>query len=612
MTDFYTIDFECYYDQTYSLAKITTQQYIMSEKFEVIGVSIAKNGGDPQWHSYDWFNPDDVVKYDEVLKKLDGAIVLAHNARFDVGILSYWFEVTPAVILDTMSMAKPLHGLTVGGSLKALADKYRIGVKGAEVIGALGKQRADMIDDGTLDAYGEYCNNDVTLCRTLYGKLIKHTNKSELKVIDKTVRMFTEPSLMLDADLLSESLTAEVAAKSELLDAAGVPRETVMSNAKLTKVLEALDVAVPTKTSPTTGATVAAMAKSDKEFVALTEHKIPLVRRLVKARLSNKSTINTTRMEKFLTLSELGPLWVPLSYCGAVGTWRWSGDDGLNMQNLPSRGENTMRRAIMAPEGHKLVVVDSSNIELRTNHTLAGEQKVIDALREGRDLYKEFAGESLYNCAVEDVTKDQRFVGKVAHLLLGYQGSWPKFQDMARQMGTFIDDDESQRIVNTWRSTYGAVPRLWRDAEKLIDSMLDGIPGELPTASFVKAKRNLLITPPHHFLQFPGLQRTMDGVTYQSRRGRGTETVYLYGGKLVENLCQHISRNILAEQFITISERYKVALMVHDEFVMVVPEDDAEEALSFGIEVMSTSPEWWPEIPLSAEGAIADRYGDAK
>ena len=612
MPDLYTIDFETYYDKEYTLGKLTTQEYIMDPRFEIIGVSIAVNGGLPCFFSHQW-DDEGLEEYREVLAPLDGSIALAHNAMFDMGILAHHFGIHPAVILDTLSMAKPIHGLTVGGSLKALAKEYGIGEKGTEVVKALGKRRADMLADNTLDAYGDYCNNDVALTRDLYKKLRENTQPAEYKVIDKTIRMFTQPTLLLDADMLEEALDAEVAEKNAALTAAGVPRELVMSNQKLARLLEALEVDPPTKISPTTGKETLAFAKSDKDFVALKDHKTPLVRSLVEARLTNKSTINTTRMEKFIDMAKLGPLRVPLSYCGAATTWRWSGMDGLNLQNLPSRGGNNLiRRAIMAPPGHQLVVVDSSNIELRVNHTLAGQEDVIQALREGRDLYSEFAA-VLYGVPLEQVTEEQRFMGKVCHLMLGYQGGWVRFKETAREWGdVVVSDEEAKNTVATWRSTYPKVKQMWYNADTLIEAMYTGFPYALPSAPFIKAEPKMLVTPPNHYIQYPGLDKTPDGYVYTSRRGRGTETVNLYGGKVVENLCQHISRNILAEQFVTISNRYTVAMMVHDEFVMTVPDGEAEEALAWATEVMSTSPDWWPEIPLAAKGSIAERYGDAK
>ena len=603
--DLYTIDFETYYAKDYSLGKMTTQGYIQGDQFQIIGVAVAKNSEPPCWVS-----SSNIKDYADFLAPLHNQVVLAHNAPFDMGILSLIFGIIPKVILDTLAMSKPLHGLTVGGSLKALAEKYSIGIKGTEVVTALGKRLEDFTPE-ELAAYGKYCENDVVLTRTLFGKLKKYTNDLELKVIDGTVRMATEPTLILDTDMLLKSLDAERGAKRRLLIECGVPRETLMSNPKFALALEELGIDPPMKVSVQTGKEAFAFAKSDKMFTALLDHPDPSVSKLVEARLAMKSTLNETRMEKLIDLSHYGPLCVPLQYCGAVTTWRWSGYDGLNLQNLPSRGDNTIRRAITAPVGYKLVVADSSNIELRCNHALAGQQDTIDKLRRGEDLYKDFAS-TLYNVLVSEVTKEQRFVGKVAHLSLGYACGWAKFKEMVRIYGGELTDDEAENIVRTWRSTYTAVTRCWKNADKLIKGMATGVSYSLESAPFIRSKKGVLLTPPSHHIQYPMLGRGDDGYEYRSRRGRGTETVKLYGGKLVENLCQHLSRNILAEQFVTINKRYPVAMMVHDEFICAVPEDEATEALAWIIDVMSTSPEWWPEIPLAAEGDIADRYGDAK
>lgn len=602
--EFYTIDFETYYSKDYSLGKLTTQEYICGEEFEIIGVGLAKNQEPAKWYSF-----DNLEDYESLLAPLHGEMVMAHNAMFDVGILGLIFNIRPKLIVDTLSMARPLFGLTVGGSLKALAEKYQIGQKGTEVINALGKHRSDFTAD-ELAAYGEYCKNDVELTRRLFPRLRKYTTNEEMLVIDRTIRMFTEPVLRIDRALLETELANERKRKETLVASLGVEKSDLMSNKKFAELLEQHGVVIPMKISPTTRRETYPFAKTDKFMADLQNHEDDTIRMLAEARLANKSTLNETRMERLIDLSQYGRFAVPIGYCGAVTTWRWSGQDRLNLQNLPRGG--VIRKAICAPKYHKLVVVDSSNIELRTNHTLAGQTDTVEMLRAGRDLYKEFAA-ILYNKEVGDVTKEERFVGKVAHLSLGYGCGWRKFKEMCRNWGLDITDEEAEHIVALWRNTYTAIPRLWRSADRLIKAIAERSEFALPTAPFVRSKDGMLFTPPKHYIQYPNLTQNEDGeYTYTSRRGRGTETVKLYGGKCVENLCQHISRNIIAEQFVKLSGRYRVAMQVHDEFVLVVPDGKAEEALAWAVEVMSTSPSWWPEIPLAAEGSIADRYGDAK
>lgn len=256
-------------------------------------------------------------------------------------------------------------------------------------------------------------------------------------------------------------------------------------------------------------------------------------------------------------------------------------------------------------------MADSSNIELRVNHTLAGREDSIQAFRDGRDLYKEFASR-LYHVAVDEVTKEQRFTGKVAHLMLQYQSGAPKFKATAANFGLTLTDDEAQQIVDLYRSMYSAIAHQWNDAQRAVRAMATGSEMDWGHGVTIKTRKNLLLTPPQHYIQYPQLTRTADGYSYLSRRFRQTETVHLYGGKLVENVVQHISRNIVAEQWLRVAQRYPIALQVHDEIVAVVPDDQAEDALAYMIDTMATPPDWWPDLPLAAEGDIAPSYGDAK
>jgi DNA polymerase III epsilon subunit-like protein len=126
--DIVTIDFETYYDKDFSLSKITTESYVRSPEFEVIGVGIKINN-----YPTDWYSGDNVGKFLNSLDYRDKAI-LCHHTAFDGAILAWNFGIKPKLWLDTLSMARPLHNMTVGGSLKALANYYGIGQKGDEVI----------------------------------------------------------------------------------------------------------------------------------------------------------------------------------------------------------------------------------------------------------------------------------------------------------------------------------------------------------------------------------------------------------------------------------------------------------------------------------------------
>ena len=141
------------------------------------------------------------------------------------------------------------------------------------------------------------------------------------------------------------------------------------SNPKFAELLIEQGVTPPTKISATTGKETYAFAKTDEGFKELLEHDNPYVQALASARIGNKSTIEETRTENFIQIANRGKLPVPLKYAGAVVSHRWSGVDGINLQNLPRTSE--LRRAICAPVGYKLVASDLSNIELRLAYWFA-------------------------------------------------------------------------------------------------------------------------------------------------------------------------------------------------------------------------------------------------
>jgi DNA polymerase I-like protein with 3'-5' exonuclease and polymerase domains len=414
--DLITIDFETFYSQDFSLSKMTTEAYVRDPRFEVIGVSVKVNNGRTEWASG---THEQLKNYFSGFAWED-SMVLAHNTMFDGAILSWLFDIHPRVWADTLCISRAVHGVEVGGSLKALAERYQIGVKGTEVLDAKGKRRVDFTDE-ELDKYGDYCINDVELTYKLFGIMGKKFPRQELRVIDLTLRMFIEPMLDLDLGLLEQHLEDTKDIKDKLLLDAGVDKKDLMSNPKFAELLKGVGVIPPMKTSPTTGKETYAFAKSDEAFKALLEHEDVRVQALVNARLGNKSTLEETRTQRFIDISKRGLLPVPVRYY-AAHTGRWGGADKINLQNLPSRGPNgkKLKKSMIAPDGYVLIDCDSSQIEARVLAWLAGQGDLTEAFRVGDDVYKKMAM-SIYGVnREEDVTKDQRFVGKTTILGAGY------------------------------------------------------------------------------------------------------------------------------------------------------------------------------------------------
>ncbi len=319
--DIITADWETYYDKEYSLSKLTTEEYVRSPLFEAIMLGL-------RW-------PDgtyELIKgtHGEIQHRLDSIewekfAILCHNTMFDAAIFTWRFGVKPRAWLDTLSMARAMHGVK-GNSLAALAKRYNLDEKGTAVLNMLGKRRKDMTDQEFKD-YAVYCLDDVKLCYELWSLMSAGWYDlescdfrgayplEELRLIDQHIRMYTEPVLHLNKDKLKSHLQDVVDRKAALLDSGGIAKDELMSNPKFAAVLESFGVSPPMKISPTTKKLTYAFAKTDPGIKALLEHPDFRVQAAVSARLGVKSTLEETRTQRFINISTRGPtLPVPLRY----------------------------------------------------------------------------------------------------------------------------------------------------------------------------------------------------------------------------------------------------------------------------------------------------------
>ena len=610
-----TIDFETYYDRQFSLSKVTTEEYIRDPRFEVIGVAVKVDDNESQWFSG---TKAQTLRW---LQKFDWAnsIALAHNAMFDMAILSWVFDIRPKKIADTLGMGRALDGPDAGNSLAAMSKRYGLGEKGREVENALGKRRLDFTKE-QMARYASYCLNDADLTYALFGKLAPKFPVSELNLIDLTLRMFTEPVLRLDKSILEDHLVGVKAKKEKLMAAVDADKSVIMSNPQLAGLLEKLGVEVPMKTSPATGKETFAFAKSDEGFKALLDHEDPKVQAVVAARLGVKSTLEETRTERFIGISDRGLLPIPLRYY-AAHTGRWGGDDKVNMQNLP-RGSQ-LKNAIVAPEGYVLVDCDSSQIEARTLAWLAEQNDLVEAFDKGEDVYKIMASK-IYDKPVEDINKDERFIGKTTVLGAGYGMGATKFKAQLKAMsGVELTEGQCTHIIQVYRDEYTKIPGLWSQAGKALKVMItnNAVPDEEPKTSklgkkgVLSVKASAIELPNGLTLKYPNIRSELEPETqqyetvYDTKKGRAKIRTRIYGGKCVENVCQALARIIIGEQMLMVSRRYKVAMTVHDAVVAVVPEDEAEEGREFVEQCMRIRPKWASGLPLDCESKIGVSYG---
>ena len=649
-----TIDFETRWDKTdYTLSKMTTEEYIRDPRFKAFGACIHEYGSD---RATQWYRGDELPR---ILATYDwsSTAVLAHNAQFDVSILSWVYGVRPAFILDSLSMARALRGVEVGNSLAKLAEAFGLPAKGKAVYSTNGLEE---ITPDIEKELADYCAHDVYLCEEVFGRLSAGYPASELRLIDMTLKMYTQPRLVLDRDMLIKALHEEGEAREALLQKLGVEETALASNPKFAALLESLGVPAPTKLSKTTGKQTLALAKNDALFQALLNGEREDVALLCEARLRVKSTTERTRAQRFLDISGRGSLPVPLSYYGALsGRWTASKGSAINMQNL-KRG-SFLRKAIMAPEGFELGVGDLSQIEPRVLAWLADYHDMLDIFRSGADAYAAF-GAQMFN--IPGLTKESHpdlrqsaksallgcgyglgWASFAAQLLVGFLGAPPVRYDkaFAKTLGVTADyvekflsweqnvekmqaiphtctDEEllihcvaAKKIIDIYRATAHPVTTFWDMCGGLLETSLYG--GKEFVYKCITFRKEEIVLPNGMSVRYPNLRQEKDKDTKQTNWVYGEEGVKptkLYAGKITNNIVQGTARIVMTDGMLRVNKKYPVVGTVHDELIAIIPEDDAQAAYEWILAQMVVEPKYMPGIPLAADGGHHRRYGLAK
>lgn len=632
-----SVDFETYYDQKYSLRakEYNTSEYIRDPQFKAHCVGIKIGTGETKVYWEDEIKP--------ALDAIDWSThyLLCHHAHFDGLILSHHYGIVPMFYLCTLSQSRALHSGLSRAGLDAVAAFYGLGNKLPNVLGKMKGRRT--IPEELRPEATAYTKTDVDLMYAIFRIQIDVFPEKELRLIDLTVRMFTQPVLGVDVDLAQEEYDAEVAKKAELVEACGFSVDELMSNGKLAQVLQSLGVEPPMKISPRTHELTHAFSQQDEEFMALGAHPDERVRRVIEARLAVKSTLGETRADRFMKAAANGNrLPVYLNYCGAH-THRWSGGNKINLQNLPRGGFDAngvpvpgtrrLREAVLAPPGEVIVVCDSAQIEARTLAWFAGQQDLIDAFASGADIYSRFASEVYGHdvdrkrkIVVDGVTTqpdfEKGFVGKVCILGLGYGMGPPRFQGTLALglMGpkVFLDLEMCQHIVwRVYRKRMNKIVEFWRHCDNVLFQMVmkrvNGKSEDYSTfvENVIEYDEQTIWMPNGLGLHYPGLKGEWDeekGImrdfSYRSTSGYSK----IYGGLLTENIIQSAARAIVADQMLEISDKWRVVGMSHDEVICVAPRAKAEECLDDMQRIMRQPPWWAPDLPLSSEGGFDVNY----
>jgi DNA polymerase len=651
-----SIDFETYWDTKigYTLTKMTTEEYIRHDLFHAFGCCVHEFGSD---------SPTTWVRGDGLREYFSGidwgrTAVLAHNAQFDVSIMEWRYGVRPCFIFDTLSMARALRGVEVGNSLAKLAIDFGLPAKGTAVYSTNGVAELDEVMESEL---ADYCKHDVHLCERIFARLVNGYPAKELRLIDMTLKMYTRACLELDPNMLTDAILDEKEKREALLQKLGVDETALASNPQFAALLEKLNVVPPTKTSKTTGKETLALAKNDALFQALLNGEREDVALLCEARLKVKSTTERTRAQRFLDISKRGSLPVPLSYYGAqTGRWTASKGSAINMQNL-KRG-SFLRKAIMAPAGHQLVVGDLSQIEPRVLAWLSDYTDMLDIFRAGGDPYAAF-GSQMFNIPglSKESHPDLRQSAKSAllgcgyglgwaafasQLLTGFLGAPPQRYDLAfaKKLGVtqqaaqkFLDWEvnveklqsiphtcttkelvihclAAKAIIDKYRATATPVVEFWDLQTQLIGECL--YLGKTYKHKCLTYRKGEIELPSGMKLLYPDLniRRYKDEKTNKDQMEwtYGPDRTKIYAGKITNNVTQGVARCVMTDGMVRTAKRYFVAGTVHDEQIVVVPDAEVSEAKTWVLAQMTMEPPYMPGIPLDADGGAHRRYGLAK
>ncbi len=632
--DLVTIDFETFYGDGYTLSSMTTEEYVRDPRFEAILLSFKVNDNPA------FFVPRDLIPQWLGRMELHKKAVAMHHAHFDALILNHHYNVRPKLIIDTLGMARALHGVNGRLSLEKLSERYGLKAKGKEVLNARNKRYKDF-SVPELKKYGEYSCDDSDICHGLVKIMAPQFSRAELEINDRIVRMFTEPKLVLDVDMLRAYATRLGAEKMTLMMRAAAQRDDLMSNDKFAQMLIELGVAPPMKISPTWlkksqeerkgDGIVYAFAKTDPGMQALQEHPDERVQVLVEARLKNKSTLAESRAQRMIGMASRGPACIYLKYSGASGTHRLSGGDKMNWQNF-TRGSD-LRRAVMAPPGYRVVVGDSSNIEARLLDWLAGQDDMVQVYikadaKLGPDKYCMMATKIYGFEVIKELHPMERQIGKNATLGLGYGMGPDKFIILVRSQAKDANDkpvvlqrDFAVKVVDIYRGAHPHVKKLWKRGENALKAIARGEIGvAVDQRGIVTTCKDGLLLQNGLRILYPDLKHEAnpdngwEGGEWSFWNGKTRE--YIYGAKVIENIVQCLARIIVFEQCrkaaIELTGIADWVHSVHDEGVFMTHEFYAPYVKDRLLANMRLPLAWCEGLPLNSEGGFAQRYGDAK
>ena len=623
------LDFESYYDQEYSLRKMTPAEYILDPRWETHMMAARWDDG-----PIEIIDGPDVQGFFSKIHAAD-TITLTYNALFDNCIAAWRYGFMPARMIDVMGMVRLLRGHVLKGvSLETTADYFHLPSKEHTIAKVKGMRRAAIMGQPALwEQYKDYCRRDVYLMAAIFYKLLPEMPPAQWKVMDLVLRAAVEPQFVIDYGMLMEHYQDVCDEKEILMKLANSDKDSLMSNDKFAERLTELGVEIGMKVSPSNPAIeIPAFAKTDEFMSDLLEHDDPQVQALAAARLGVKSTLEEKRSQRLLSIATLpwqgfgqveNAMPIPLRFAGAH-TLRLSGDWKINMQNLPTgRGgkKTKLRLALKAPSGSKVVVGDVGQIHARLTSWLSGSP-LLQQFRDKKDPYNNLATEIFQRPINRKLPSDEieGQIGKGGILGLGFGAAAKKFYSMVihavRASGGDVEAlktvwtlELAEKAVRTYRRIERKTVDLWYRLDLILETAFAGKEGPVMLGP---------VEIGHGYVKGPsGLK--MQYVVPEDFGGRDKYYLYakrkhkIYGAAFLENIVQFLEVEIMQAAATRLAKRgIRFAGQSHDELAFVVRDEDVDKVEKIVVEELTRPPSWAPDLPLTASVNRGQSYGEAK
>jgi hypothetical protein len=584
----YAIDTETYYDKNVSVKDLGAEAYTRHPDYYCGMVSIV--GPDVRFVG----KPQDAP-----WNKLRGAAWVAHNVQFDRWVLNRLWDqgvipddVRPSKWRDTTAIPAYLQvSRDLGNAAKVLLGK----TPDKSVRTQMSGKHFDQLTPERYQILCDYALTDAALCYELYTKFHNKLPQDEWDLAELTVEQ-GDYGVQINTRLLEDYLATVQTHQIQLLDQ--IPwraDKPALSQAALRTQLCADGAGNLPKTTSADDPAWAEWSQKNAD-------RFPYMEAFVQLRRLNKhlSTLQTIQNR----LDTGGVLHFSMKYCGARVTGRWAGDAGINMQNL-TKGElfgASVRDLFVPRDGHKFIIADMSQIEMRVAAAIAGDTKFLGMLEQGIDCYEAHARTAMgYKDPrpLKEVDPDLRQIAKARCLSLQFGTGPDRFREFAKNFGLDMSEAEAKKQVKSYRLANKGLVSVWNELENTFNGSI----GDPSCDVTLPTKRKLRY--------FDVAKQTVNGKTGMNacvQRGKNIRE-WFWGSKLFENVVQATARDVFAAAMLRIDRGgIRTAWHVHDELICEVPEDQAQDALEFVTEEMSKRHPALPDMPLGVDAHIASVY----